>query len=71
MKLNLREACHLIELRTIPQGHIDYRRVAQEMYKQINKVHPNLSKIMKFVDLKEYDLEDLKLKKERKKRRKR
>ncbi len=57
MKLNLREACHLIELRTIPQGHVDYRRVAQEMYKQINKVHPNLSKIMKFVDLKEYDLE--------------
>ena len=57
MKLNLREACHLIELRTIPQGHIDYRRVAQEMYRQINKVHPNLSKIMKFVDLKEYDLE--------------
>ncbi|HJM79042.1 MAG TPA: FAD-dependent thymidylate synthase [Nitrosopumilus sp.] len=57
MKLNLREACHLIELRTIPQGHIDYRRVAQDMYKQINKIHPNLSKIMKFVDLKEYDLE--------------
>jgi len=57
MKLNLREACHLIELRTIPQGHIDYRRVAQNMYNQINKVHPNLSKIMKFVDLKEYDLE--------------
>mgnify|MGYP000895403632 FL=1 len=57
MKLNLREACHLIELRTIPQGHIDYRRVAQEMYKQINKVHPNISKIMKFVDSKEYDLE--------------
>ena len=57
MKLNLREACHLIELRTIPQGHIDYRRVAQEMYKEINRVHPNLSKIMKFVDLKEYDLE--------------
>ena len=27
------------------------------MYKQINKVHPNLSKIIKFVDLKEYDLE--------------
>ncbi len=57
MKFNLREACHLIELRTVPQGHIDYRRVAQQMYKQISKVHPNLSKIMKFVDLKEYDLE--------------
>jgi thymidylate synthase ThyX len=57
MKFNLREACHLIELRTIPQGHVDYRQVAQQMYKQIKKVHPNLSQIMKFVDLKEYDLE--------------
>ncbi|MEK6907657.1 MAG: FAD-dependent thymidylate synthase [Thermoproteota archaeon] len=57
MKFNLREACHLIELRTVPQGHMDYRRVAQQMFKEINRVHPNLSKIMKFVDLKEYDLE--------------
>ena len=57
MKFNLREACHLIELRTVPQGHADYRRIAQQMFKRINKVHPNLSKIMKFVDLKEYDLE--------------
>jgi thymidylate synthase ThyX len=57
MKFNLREACHLIELRTVPQGHVDYRLVAQQMFKEINKVHPNLSKIMKFVDLKEYDLE--------------
>ncbi len=57
MKFNLREACHLLELRTIPQGHADYRKVAQEMFKQINKVHPNLSKIMKYVDMKEYDLE--------------
>jgi len=57
MKFNLREACHLIELRTVPQGHVDYRRVAQQMFKQINKVHPNLSKIMKYVDMKEYDLE--------------
>ena len=57
MKFNLREACHLIELRTVPQGHADYRKVAQQMYKQINKVHPTLSKLIKFVDLKEYDLE--------------
>ena len=57
MKMNLREACHLIELRTVPQGHADYRRVAQQMFKQINKVHPNLSKIIKYVDMKEYDLE--------------
>ncbi|PIN82988.1 MAG: thymidylate synthase, partial [Nitrosopumilales archaeon CG11_big_fil_rev_8_21_14_0_20_33_24] len=57
MKFNLREACHLIELRTVPQGHVDYRRVAQQMFREINKIHPNLSKIMRFVDLKEYDLE--------------
>ncbi len=57
MKFNLREACHLIELRTVPQGHVDYRQVAQQMFKQINKVHPILSEIMKFVDMKEYDLE--------------
>jgi thymidylate synthase ThyX len=57
MKFNLREACHLIELRTVPQGHADYRLVAQQMFKQITKIHPNLSRIMKFVDLKEYDLE--------------
>ena len=57
MRLNLREACHLIELRTVPQGHIDYREVAQNMYKEIKKVHPNLSKIIKYVDLKKYELE--------------
>ena len=57
MKFNLREACHLLELRTVPQGHADYRKVAQQMFKQISKVHPNLSKIMRYVDMKEYDLE--------------
>lgn len=57
IKMNLREACHVIELRTIPQGHADYRRVAQQMYLQIKRVHPALCRIMKFVDLKEYDLE--------------
>ena len=57
MRFNLREATHLIELRTVPQGHIDYRKVAQDMFKQINKVHPTLSKIMKYVDTNEYELE--------------
>tara|TARA_B100001750_G_scaffold221744_1_gene210557 strand:+ start:1110 stop:2720 length:1611 start_codon:yes stop_codon:yes gene_type:complete len=57
MKLNLREATHLIELRTIPQGHTDYRKVAQKMYKLIKQKHPVLSKIMKYVDLEEYELE--------------
>ncbi len=59
MRLNLREATHLIELRTVPQGHPDYRNVGQSMYKAIKKVHPTLSQIIKFVDLKEYELERL------------
>jgi len=71
MKFNLREACHLIELRTVPQGHADYRQVAQEMYQQINKVHPNLSTIIKFVDLKKYDLERFESEKRTEEKRKR
>jgi thymidylate synthase ThyX len=59
IRLNLREATHLIELRTVPQGHPDYRKVAQNMFKLIKKVYPNLSRIIKFVDLKEYKLERL------------
>ncbi|MGI0046444.1 MAG: FAD-dependent thymidylate synthase [Nitrosotalea sp.] len=59
MKLNLREATHLIELRTVPQGHPDYRQVAQEMFKSIKKIHPNLSQIIRYVDLKKYSLERL------------
>jgi thymidylate synthase ThyX len=59
MKLNLREAAHLIELRTVPQGHQDYRKVAQEMFKAINRVHPNLSGIIKYADMKSYKLERL------------
>ena len=47
----------MIELRTVPQGHQDYRIVAQNMYQAINKKHPNLSKIIKFVDMNKYELE--------------
>jgi len=57
MRFNLREATHLIELRTVPQGHADYRKIVQEMYGLINKKHPILSKIIKFVDLNQYGLE--------------
>ncbi|HEX5976669.1 MAG TPA: FAD-dependent thymidylate synthase [Nitrososphaeraceae archaeon] len=57
MKINLREACHMIELRTIPQGHHDYRTVCQEMFRQIKRVHPILASGIKFVDLNIYELE--------------
>ena len=60
MKLNLREAFHLIELRSTPQGHAGYRKIVQLMYKEIEKVHPVFAKAMKFVDLNDYPLGRLK-----------
>ncbi len=40
MGFNLREAQHFLELRTIPQGHPDYRRVCQTMERIINDRAP-------------------------------
>lgn len=38
MQFNAREAIHLLELRSSPQGHPSYRRVALEMHRQIAEV---------------------------------
>lgn len=57
IKMNLREACHLIELRTAPQGHPDYRAVCQRMYGEIKRVHPTLAEGIKFADMNAYQLE--------------
>ena len=58
-KLSLREAIHLCELRSMQQGHPDYRHVAQDMAKEISRVHPVLGKHMLFMDYKEYGMERL------------
>jgi thymidylate synthase ThyX len=50
-RVNLREIYHLCELRTTPQGHPDYRWVAQEMFQRVSEVHPRLAAYAKFVDL--------------------
>lgn len=50
-RTNLRELYHLCELRTTPQGHPDYRWVAQEMFRRAGEVHPRLTRYAKFVDL--------------------
>ncbi len=55
MQFNLREAYHLIELRSVPQGHPSYRHVVQEMLRQIKAVHPALVHYMKFANLDELD----------------
>ena len=51
VRANLREIYHLCELRTTPQGHPDYRRIAQEMFRREKEVHPRLAGYARFVDL--------------------
>jgi thymidylate synthase ThyX len=55
--INLRELYWQTELRTVPQGHPDYRVICQEMFRQVQAIHPFLVEAMKFVDLNQYDLE--------------
>ncbi|HEV2217547.1 MAG TPA: FAD-dependent thymidylate synthase [Candidatus Dormibacteraeota bacterium] len=50
-RVNLRELYHLCELRTTPQGHPDYRFVAQEMFRLASEVHPRLTRFASFVDM--------------------
>jgi thymidylate synthase ThyX len=69
IKVNLREACHIIELRTVPQGHPDYRYACQKMFSQIKHVHPILADGIKFVDLNRYELERLDAEKNAEKKR--
>ena len=61
MQMNVREAFHLIELRTQPAGHPGYRRVCQEMHRLIRDVagHHSVADAMRFVDYSNPDLERL------------
>jgi len=49
--LNLREVFHFAELRSVVQGHTDYRRIAQKMYLKVKEVHPALAEQMKYMDM--------------------
>jgi thymidylate synthase ThyX len=61
MQMNAREAMHLIELRSTPQGHPAYRRVAQEMHRLIagQAGHRAIAEAMSFADHSDVDLERL------------
>ncbi len=48
--INAREAYQILELRTAPQGHPGYRKLAQEIYEKICEVHPIIGEGMKFVN---------------------
>ena len=56
ININLRSLIWLTEIRSTPQGHTGYRRIAQEMFRKVKEVHPTLAEYMKFVDLSEYSL---------------
>ena len=61
MEMNAREAMHVIELRTAPQGHPAYRRVCQLMHRAIADVagHRAIAEAMQFADHSEVELERL------------
>ncbi|MDH3755330.1 MAG: FAD-dependent thymidylate synthase [Acidimicrobiia bacterium] len=52
IQMNAREAMHLIELRTTPQGHPVYREVGQQMHRLIAEEagHKVIAAMMDFVD---------------------
>jgi thymidylate synthase ThyX len=59
LQLTAREAMHLTELRSQPQGHPVYRRVAQAMHREIASVHPALGAAFDYVSYDDVDLERL------------
>ena len=61
MDMNAREAMHVIELRTVPQGHPSYRRVCQQMHRAIAETagHRAIADAMLFADHSEVELERL------------
>jgi thymidylate synthase ThyX len=58
MTMNARELLHLAELRSTPQGHPTYRRVAQQMHRLVAEQagHTGLADAMRFVVHDEVDL---------------
>ena len=61
MRMNAREAMHVIELRTTPQGHPAYRRVCQRMHGLIARQagHAAIAEAMTFADHSAVGLERL------------
>jgi thymidylate synthase ThyX len=61
MDMNAREAMHVIELRTAPQGHPAYRRICQAMHTAIAEVagHRAIAAAMRFADHSQVELERL------------
>jgi thymidylate synthase ThyX len=59
MQMTAREAMHLAELRSQPQGHPVYRRVAQAIHTEIERVHPAIGAAFTYMSYEDVDLERL------------
>ena len=49
-KMDFAEALYISELRSAPQGHFSYRRVAWEMYRAVQRSHPSLAQYFRATD---------------------
>jgi thymidylate synthase ThyX len=52
---NLREIHHFVQLRSGRQGHTSYRQIAQQVFREVERVHPLLARYIR-VDLEDYSL---------------
>ena len=59
MQMTAREAMHMTELRSQPQGHPTYRRVARAMHRLITDVHPSIGATFEYMSYEDVDLERL------------
>jgi thymidylate synthase ThyX len=59
LQMTAREAMHLAELRSQPQGHPVYRRVAQAIHREVARVHPGIGAAFTFMSYDDVELERL------------
>jgi len=52
-KMDFAEALYISELRSQPQGHFSYRRIAWEMYEAVRRQHPALAQYFRVTDVNE------------------
>jgi thymidylate synthase ThyX len=71
IQLNAREAMHMLELRTTPQGHPAYRRLCQQMHRLIadQAGHRAVAEMMSFVNHEDPGLERLEAERKAERRR--
>ncbi len=50
-RMDFAEALYIAELRSAPQGHVSYRRVAWEMYQAVARRHPALARHFRVTDI--------------------